>query len=218
MDPEKVSAVKYWGIPRTRKQLQSFLGFANFYRPLIPHFASITVLLTDLLKTKGKDPKLKVPSAALAWTPKCTEAFNHLKSLFTSDSVLAHPDETCQFIVQVDASDVAMGAVLLQQNGNKQLHPCAYLSKKFTDTERNWLVWEKEVVAIKLALLTWRHLHMRWAELFSRFHFTLHHLPGRQNFLVDVLPTFPSMIAFVNDPLSPFLHHPIWGALLSPGV
>lgn len=230
MDPEKVSAVKHWAIPKTQRQLQSFLGFANFYQTLVPHFASIAVPLTELLKTKGWDSKQKVPPAALAWMPECTDAFNRLKALFISDSVLAHPDERRQLIVQVDASDVAMGAILLQQNDVKQLQPCAFLSKKITNTERNWAVWEKEAAAIKLALVSWCHFlkgahipfeiwtdhknlealknprklgakQIHWADLFSRFRFTLRHLPGKQNFLADALSRSPQHDSVWDKPV-----------------
>lgn len=67
-----------------------------------------------------------------------------------------HPDERLTFIIQVDASDVAMVAVMLQEGKDGQLHPCAYVSKKFTTMERNWSVWDKEAGAVKLTL--WYHL------------------------------------------------------------
>ena len=60
-------------------------------------------------------------------------------------------------MVQVDSSDVAMGAVILQRDEEGRLHPIAFLSKNFWEMERNWEIWEKEVAAIKLGLSTWRH-------------------------------------------------------------
>lgn len=114
--------------------------------------------LLDLLRTKGKDPKAKLPTAPLQWSSDCAVPFTRLKELFTSEPVLAHLDEVRQFIVKVNASDVAMGAVLLQMGDGNQLWPCVYLSKHFSETERNWPVWEKEAAAIKLVLSTWHHL------------------------------------------------------------
>lgn len=96
-----------------------------------------------------------MPGAPLVWTPACTKAFQALKDLFISEPVLDHPDESKAFVVQVDASDAAMGAILLQANAQGKLQLCAYLSKKFTDAECNWLVWEKEAAA---AFSAWRHL------------------------------------------------------------
>ncbi|XP_070800866.1 uncharacterized protein [Pituophis catenifer annectens] len=77
MDPEKVKAVLKWAPPSTRKQLQSFLGFTNFYPQFIPSFAKISLPITNLLKTKGEG-KLK-PSQPLKWTMKCQAAFEKLK-------------------------------------------------------------------------------------------------------------------------------------------
>ena len=128
------------GAPKTRKQLQSFLGFANFYRTFIPQFTSIALPLTELLKTKGEGGKTKCPGAPLRWTEKCQVAFDELKRRFTTESVLKHvdPDKPC--VIQVDSSDVAMGAVILQRDGKGRLHPIAFLSKKFSETERNWAI------------------------------------------------------------------------------
>ncbi|XP_070797140.1 uncharacterized protein [Pituophis catenifer annectens] len=77
MDPEKVWAVLEWAPPCTCKQLQSFLGFANFYRQFIASFAKIALPITNLLKTKGEvRPK---PSQPLEWTMECQAAFEKLK-------------------------------------------------------------------------------------------------------------------------------------------
>ncbi|XP_015746621.1 uncharacterized protein LOC107326661 [Python bivittatus] len=112
MDPAKVKDVLGWEAPRTWRQLQSFLEFANFYRQFIPNFAQVALPLTDLLKTRGssKTPK---PSTPLAWTPECQEAFGDLKRRFTAEPILRHPNLDQRFIIQVDASDVVTGAVLL---------------------------------------------------------------------------------------------------------
>lgn len=80
MDPKKVATVLEWQAPVTRRQLQSFLGFANFYRHFIPTFAHIALPLTNFLRTKGTGtPK---PSQCLEWTMDCQKAFEDLKYHF----------------------------------------------------------------------------------------------------------------------------------------
>ncbi|XP_042611952.1 uncharacterized mitochondrial protein AtMg00860-like [Cyprinus carpio] len=109
MDEGKVNAVRDWPIPTTIKELQRFLGFANFYRRFIQNYSAITSPLTSLLRNK---PKL------LSWTPAATEAFNSLKKAFTTAPLLVHPDPNRPFVVEVDASTTGVGAVLSQQQGN----------------------------------------------------------------------------------------------------
>lgn len=75
MDPDTITAVKDWDTPRTWKQLQRFLEFANFYRPFILNFTLVVLTLTNLLKTKGKGPQAKHPGAPLDWSPDCDVAF-----------------------------------------------------------------------------------------------------------------------------------------------
>ncbi|KAK9397281.1 hypothetical protein NXF25_020642 [Crotalus adamanteus] len=219
MDPSKVHSVLEWQAPRTRHQLQRFLGFANFYRQFIPSFADMALPLTQLLRTKTTTGKPH-PKQALDWTVDCQWAFESLKRLFAKEPVLLHPDPSRPYVVQADASDVAVGALLMQRNGQGELQPCAYTSKKFTDPERRWAVWEKEAFAIKWALSTWRHLlegaqhpfevwtdhrnlmvlqtprrlapkHVRWAQYFQRFRFSLKVVPGGKNFLADALSRLP---------------------------
>ncbi|XP_054845633.1 uncharacterized protein LOC129336531 [Eublepharis macularius] len=93
MDPAKIKAVQDWQAPSTRKQLQSFLGFANFYRLFIEGFAQIALPLTDLLKTKGKGGQATKPLAKLRWGPDCQQVFEKLKDQFTTEPVLQHPNE-----------------------------------------------------------------------------------------------------------------------------
>ncbi|KAK9395798.1 hypothetical protein NXF25_019159 [Crotalus adamanteus] len=219
MDPAKVKAVLEWQVPRTRRQLQSFLGFANFYRQFVPDFARVALPLTELLKTRNSPVKSR-PSQPLAWSRESQAAFEHLKTLFAKEPILLHPDPDKQYIVQADASDVAVGAVLLQRNTKGELQPCAYTSRKLSETERRWAIWEKEAFAIKWALVTWRHLlegakqeieiwtdhknltvlqsprrlapkHVRWAQYFKRFTFQLKYVPGGRNFLADALSRLP---------------------------
>ena len=92
---------------------------------------------------KGEGEKTKRPGAPLMWTEKCQVVFDELKRRFTTEPVLKHvdPDKPC--VIQVDSSDVAMGAVILHRDGKGCLHPIAFLSKKFLEMEGNWAIWEK---------------------------------------------------------------------------
>jgi len=121
MDPAKLSAVAKWPMPDNRKGVQRFLGFANFYRRFIRSFSAIASPLHVLTS----------PQVPFVWSPQAEEAFRRLKERFTSAPILIIPDPTRQFVVEVDASNEGVGAVLSQQSkeDNKR-HPCAFLSKK----------------------------------------------------------------------------------------
>ncbi len=97
MDVRKFKAVLEWPQPQTVKELQRFLGFANFYRRFIWNFSSITAPLIAMTKRHA---------ARLTWSPESRQAFTELKTRFTSASILRHPDPECEFIVEVDASNM----------------------------------------------------------------------------------------------------------------
>ena len=141
-DPKKGRAVEEWARPSDRTQLRRFLGFANFYQRFIRGFSWVAAPLTALTSTLRP----------FSWTPEAERAFLALKSLFTSAPVLMLPQPSRQFIVEVDASDVGIGAVLSQQ-----IHPVAFLSRRFTPTETNYDVGNWELLAIHAALTEWRH-------------------------------------------------------------
>ncbi|KAI2665792.1 Transposon Tf2-9 polyprotein [Labeo rohita] len=149
MDEGKVDAVVSWPKPNSIKELQRFLGFANFYRRFIQGFSHITNPLTNLLKGHPK---------TLNWTTEASTAFETLKKAFTQAPLLTHPDPDLPFVVEVDASTTGVGAVLSQNHGTPpRLHPCAYFSKKLSMAERNYDIGNRELLAIKLALEEWRH-------------------------------------------------------------
>ncbi|XP_059355260.1 uncharacterized protein LOC132092842 [Carassius carassius] len=130
MEEGKVNAIRDWPTPTTIKELQWFLGFANFYRWFIQNFSTITSPLTSLLLNKPK---------SLPWTPAATEAFHTLKEAFTTAPLLVHPDPDRPFVVEVDASTTGVGAVLSQQQGNpSHLHPCAAFSQELNPLEVNY--------------------------------------------------------------------------------
>ncbi|KAK3523863.1 hypothetical protein QTP70_010507 [Hemibagrus guttatus] len=149
MDNSKITAVTEWPRPTTVKELQRFLGFAHFYRRFIRNYSITAAPLTSLLK--GKPSRLK-------WTENATHAFTNLKNSFTTAPILKHPDPNLPFVVEVDASDSGIGAVLSQRHGQPgKLFPCAYFSRKLTNAERNYDVGNKELLAMKAAIEEWRH-------------------------------------------------------------
>ncbi|MPV02328.1 hypothetical protein FVA96_24335, partial [Escherichia coli] len=148
MDPAKVSSVTAWPVPESRKQLQRFLGFANFYRRFIRGYSTVAAPLTALTS----------PKVPFRWSPAADSAFQTLKSRFTSAPILRMPDPERQFVVEVDASDVGVGAVLSQRAADDQkLHPCAFFSRRLNPAERNYDIGNRELLAVKAALEEWRH-------------------------------------------------------------
>ncbi|KAF7640812.1 hypothetical protein LDENG_00012350 [Lucifuga dentata] len=148
MDPSKVSAVSEWPQPHSRKQLQRFLGFANFYRRFIRNYSSLAAPLHALTS----------PGTSFVWTPAAEQAFQALKRRICSAPILTQPDPKLQFIVEVDASDLGVGAVLSQRSKtDDKVHPCAFFSKKLSPAEKHYDVGNRELLALKLALEEWRH-------------------------------------------------------------
>lgn len=96
-----------------KKQLQSFFNFVNFYRRFIPAFATLVLPLINLLRTKSQGEGPRKPGQRLNWSLECQQAFERLKALFATEPILRHPDTKKPFVVQVDASDMTVGGVLL---------------------------------------------------------------------------------------------------------
>ena len=145
MDSVKLSAIKKWKPPASIKVVRSFLGFANFYRRFIPNFSNVVASLN--LLTRKDQP--------WAWTnlQQCT--FETLKAAFSSRPVLSNPNVTRPFSIMTDASLFAAGAILLQSDTNGDLHPCAYFSRTFLPAERNYDIYDQELLAVILTLIEW---------------------------------------------------------------
>ncbi|POS82085.1 hypothetical protein EPUL_006099, partial [Erysiphe pulchra] len=158
MDPEKVTAVVNWKTPTTVKDVQAFLGFANFYRRFIHNFSVITKPLTDItrfstiISTKSKKKQSYAP---FHWSKECQSSFDMLKIAFTTAPILAHFDPNCETILETDASDFVTAGVL-SQNIDGILRPISYYSKKMTPTECNYGIYDKELLAIVKAFEIWR--------------------------------------------------------------
>lgn len=147
----KVEAIKRAERPVTKKQVRSFLGLVGWYRRFIPSFSEQAYALTELTK---KDKPNRI-----CWTPDCEKAFQGLKSSLCTEPVLQSPDFEKTFIVQTDASEHGIGAVLLQE-GQGQLQPIAYISRKLLPRECKYSTVEKECLAIKWALDSYRYYLM----------------------------------------------------------
>ncbi|CAI7811544.1 unnamed protein product [Closterium sp. NIES-53] len=145
VDPKKIEAVRTWKTPENVKELQQFLGFANYYNRFVPQYAKIATPLTNLLK---KNTPFK-------WEDVHQQAMEQLKTALTSAPVLIVPDPEKDYVIEADASDQAVGAVLMQDQG-KGLQAIAYLSKKLHGAELNYPIHDKEALAIITAFKTWR--------------------------------------------------------------
>jgi hypothetical protein len=205
MDPQKIRTVIEWKKPATIQDVQCFLGFANFYRIFIRNYSKIAAPLTRLT-CKNK----------LEWNAEADQAFETLKKAFTTAPILTHPDFQKPFFLETDASDFALGAVLSQPDKDGHLHPVAFHSRKFTATEINYEIHDKELLAIVDSFQEWRHFlegaqhpvtvhtdhknleyfmsakvlnrrQARWSISLSRFNFVITYRPGSKQIQSDAL-------------------------------
>ncbi|KAK4388623.1 Retrovirus-related Pol polyprotein from transposon [Sesamum angolense] len=140
-DPEKIECMKNWPVPTSVKALRGFLGLTGYYRKFIKGYGSISKPLTSLLK---KD--------AFNWNLEAETAFNHLKEVMIRAPVLALPNFSKPFIVETDACGKGIGAVLMQEG-----RPIAYLSKALAAKNMGLSTYEKEFLALLLAVTKWKH-------------------------------------------------------------
>lgn len=138
----KFTAIRDFAVPTTRKALRRFLGLAGYYRSYCCNFSSIVFPLTSLLSTK----------VGYVCTTECQMTFDSVKILLSHAPVLAAPDFSTPFELEVDASAVGAGAVLLQRGDDGIDHPVAYFSRKFNRHQANYSTIEKETLALLLAL------------------------------------------------------------------
>jgi hypothetical protein len=206
IDPIKVKAITQWKEPQRVRDLQRFLGFANFYRRFIRSFSTIARPLHDLLK-KGLPWK---------WGPTEAEAMSKLKTAFATGPVLAFFNYNKKTVLEIDASDWASGEVLSQYDQEGVLHPIAYFSAKHSAQECNYEIYNKELLAIIKSLEEWRpelqgsqeefeiitdhknleyftttkalnQRQVRWSEFLSQFNFKIVYRPGSKATQPDTL-------------------------------
>ena len=144
----KIEAVRTFPQPTSKKQVRAFLGLTGYYRKFIPEFASQASPLTDL--TRKSNPNQVI------WTATCQRAFERLKDSLCSSPVLHSPDFTKEFVLQTDASDRGVGAVLSQLDVDGNDHPVLFYSRKLLPREEKYATVEKECLAIKLAVETFK--------------------------------------------------------------
>ena len=211
-DPSKVEAVVNYQRPTTKKDIKSFLGLIGYYRKFLANFSDAAASLVELTK-KGRPDKI-------LWTTECEEAFCRLKQLIVHAPVLCVVDPSKAYILQTDASDLGLGAVLSQiQDGEE--HPIAFASCKLSPAEKKYSVVEKECLAIVWALKNFHqylfgvqftietdHQPLRWLQQMQNannrltcwalaiqpYHFEMQHRPGRENGNPDSLSRQPRVI------------------------
>ncbi|CAH9095864.1 unnamed protein product [Cuscuta epithymum] len=206
VDPNKIVAIESWPIPKTVRQLRGFLGLSGYYRRFIKGYATIASPLTDLLQ---KDKFI--------WSASATQAFQDLKMAFTTAPVLCLPNFSLKFVVETDASNVGIGAVLMQQD-----HPISYFSKKIGPKLQTASTYIQELYAITEAVRKWRQYllgssfiirtdHQSLKTLFSHVILT-----PEQHKYVDKLLGFDFQIEFkpgkdnsAADSLSRIHEHPV---------
>ena len=147
MPDNKVKIIQDWLEPKKVKDIQSFLDFTNFYCRFIFNYLDIVIPLTRLTR---KDIPWKFNSS-------CQDAFNSLKKLFTSAPILTHWIPDAQLIVETNASDYALTAILSIVNKDNEVHPVAFHSRTFTVAELNYDTHDKELLAIFEAFKIWQH-------------------------------------------------------------
>ena len=193
-DPELIEKVTDWTPPRTQKQVRAFLGLTGYYRSYVPKFGEVAEPLVRLTDAH----------ADFVWTPACHKAFEELKSRLVSAPILAYPNQEDLFILDTDASDTAIGAVLSQsQEGHEWV--ILYGSKALSREERNYCVTRKELLAVVHFVEAYRYYlygrpflvrtdHAplkwmlrqkepkdqlaRWNQRMAPFKFTIEHRPG----------------------------------------
>ena len=148
MDQAKVAGVTEWPTPSNRKEVQSFLGFTNFYRRFIQEFSHLAHPLFNLMR---KDTEWR-------WGAEEQSAFDSLKEWITTAPILTLPDNSRPFRIEADSSYFATRAVLSQQSPeDNKWHPVVFLSKSLSPVEQNYKIHNKEILAIMRALEEWRH-------------------------------------------------------------
>ena len=207
VDPAKIDAIRQWPQPADASQLRSFLGLAGYYRRFIEQYSHVATPLTELTKD----------DAAWRWEAPQQRAFDELKQRLGAAPTLLLADPSKPYVLHTDASGYALGAVLMQDQG-QGLQPVSYLSSKMKDAETRYAPHEQELLALVYACKRWRcYLHgqpftilsdhqslryfstqpllsarqARWKDALADFDFTIKYLEGPKNVVADALSRRP---------------------------
>jgi len=214
MDPDTAKAIVEWPRPTTVKEVQQLLGLWNFYRRFVPSYVHIVVPITDLLRGKSKD---------IIWGDPQEAAFLKMTVLFTSGkpTILRHYDLNRPALLETDACDFAIAGVLSQKFEDGKLHPVSFMSRKLSQAEFNYDVYDKEMLGIVFSLRKWRYFlqgaqhktiiysdhqnltyfkmavslnrrQARWAEELLSYSFDLFYCKGSSNQKADALSRCPA--------------------------
>ncbi len=208
-DESKISAVVTWPTPENLTETRSWLGFTSYYRRFIKGYAEIAKPLYRLTEK----------NAPFSWTPQCNEAFKKLKEALITAPVLAYPSSNGSYILDCDASNIGLGAVLsVKQDGDDVERPVAYYSKTLTKSERRYCVTRRELLAIVASIKEFHHYlygrqftirtdhgalrwltnfknpqaqTARWIEILGTYDYKIQHRPGRFHQNADGLSRRP---------------------------
>ena len=207
-DPSKTEKIAQWPTPTSIWEVQQFLGLANYYRRFVKDFAAIAKPLHRLTEKTAK----------FEWTNECQTAFEEIRRRLVTAPILAFPDYERAFILDTDASDIGIGAVLsqVQEDGSERV--IAYVSRVLTKPEQRYCVTRRELLAVVTFVqhfrpyLLGRHFLLRtdhgsltwlsnfkepegqlarWLEQLQEYDFTIAHRPGRKHQNADALSRRP---------------------------
>ena len=203
---ENIAAITEFPVPSNRRSLLRFLGMTSYYRKFSKNYSVVASPLIDLTSPKKK----------FVWSQNCQHAFDQLKNLLCSNPIIAAPDPSQPFYIQVDACDTGIGAVLMQKNADTHmLHPVCYYSYKLKEHQRSYSTVEKELLAIILTLQKYEVYFssnipvtiytdhnpltflararlsnqriFRWSLFLQNYDLTIHYIKGTANSIADAL-------------------------------
>ena len=202
-NPDNVAKILSWPVPKTVTEVRQILGMGSYYRRFIKDFSMLVKPLTELTKKAN----------AFVWTEECQNAFDKLKKLFTSPEIMAYPQDDGEFILDTDACDTGIGAVLSQiQNGETKV--IAYGSRTLNKAESNYCITDKELLAVRYFVEYYRQYLLgrkftvrtdhqalvwlfslkepkgriaRWIEILSAFDFVIEYRPGPKHGNADAM-------------------------------
>ncbi len=207
MMPGKVEKVQSWPVPKNVRDVKGFLGLAGYYRRFIKNFAHLAVPMT----------KLTSKAITFEWGEEQQRSFEQLKEALTTAPVLGKPDYTKDWLLEVDASDIAIGAILSQE-WDTGVHPVYYWSRQLGKAEKNYSTTDRECLAVVAGCKKFRPYilggfttivgdhtavkwilnkievsgrHARWQVILSEFDYEIKTRPGIQNGNADALSRMP---------------------------